>query len=234
MPISTRSDFHDWTPGERLSSRTAVVRTRMPGGVGGAASRGAPLSRLRILHHRALRVRVGAEHATIARLPFHGNATRSTLVEVEIVVGGHRLRRIVVTGRARDRRNKLSHVPGLSRRLARSSTSKDYTPPTDNGTSLDRDDGFGRSSILPAPASLKAPCVFHRRFWKRTCPRNPRLSLPCRPSGEVCVRHGDLGRFVAPYGVSAFSKVHPLESRDNQPCVMRGLRFLSPVARPQA
>src|SRR3954451_24271282 len=32
--------------GNRLIRRTAVVRTRMPGGVGGAAPRGAPLSRL--------------------------------------------------------------------------------------------------------------------------------------------------------------------------------------------
>ena len=33
--------------GNRLIRRTAVVRTRMPGGVGGVAPRGAPLSRLR-------------------------------------------------------------------------------------------------------------------------------------------------------------------------------------------
>src|SRR3954471_24584472 len=38
--------------GNRLIRRTAVVRTRMPGGVGGAAPRGAPLSRLMRVHQR--------------------------------------------------------------------------------------------------------------------------------------------------------------------------------------
>src|SRR3954463_8268084 len=39
--------------GGRLIRRTAVVRTRMPGGVGGAASRDAPLSRLRAVRGNA-------------------------------------------------------------------------------------------------------------------------------------------------------------------------------------
>ena len=69
---------------------------------------------VRILHRRTLLVPVGAEHAAIAALRFHGDTTRATLVEVDAVVGGHRLRRIVVTGRARDRRNKLSHSLGSS------------------------------------------------------------------------------------------------------------------------
>src|SRR3954466_12331202 len=37
--------------GNRLIRRTAVVRTRMPGGVGGVAPRGVPLSRLRAPAH---------------------------------------------------------------------------------------------------------------------------------------------------------------------------------------
>ena len=44
---STRSAFLDLAaPPTRLTNRTAVVRTRMPGGVGGEPPRGAPLSRL--------------------------------------------------------------------------------------------------------------------------------------------------------------------------------------------
>ena len=43
---SSRAALHG-NAGGRLIRRTAVVRTRMPGGVGGAASRDAPLSRLR-------------------------------------------------------------------------------------------------------------------------------------------------------------------------------------------
>src|SRR4051794_2397709 len=38
---------------QRVIRRTAVVRTRMPGGVGGVASRGAPLSRLDGAEHGA-------------------------------------------------------------------------------------------------------------------------------------------------------------------------------------
>ena len=88
---------------------------------------------VRILHRRTLLVRVGAEHAAIAPLRLHRDATRSTLVEVDAIFGGHRLSRIVVTGRARDRRNKLSHSRGSSS-LSNSPTLEDYTPPTDSGT----------------------------------------------------------------------------------------------------
>ena len=42
---STRSDCRISSGHDRSPGRTAVVRTRMPGGVGGAAPRGAPLSR---------------------------------------------------------------------------------------------------------------------------------------------------------------------------------------------
>ena len=45
MLTSNRSGSHPWSRSDGLTSRTAVVRTRMPGGVGGAEPRGFPLSR---------------------------------------------------------------------------------------------------------------------------------------------------------------------------------------------
>ena len=51
---------------------------------------------VRILHRRTLLVPVGAEHAAITALRFHGDTARAALVEVDAVVGGHRLTRIVV------------------------------------------------------------------------------------------------------------------------------------------
>src|SRR5262245_56583372 len=54
---------------EGLIRRTAVVRTRMPGGVGGAASRDAPLSRLTAASTTAGCVDSGATHfASLVRV----------------------------------------------------------------------------------------------------------------------------------------------------------------------
>ena len=55
-PCRTTSSMLSVSPeysvsGRAQLSRTAVVRTRMPGGVGGAASRGVPLSRSILLNH---------------------------------------------------------------------------------------------------------------------------------------------------------------------------------------
>src|SRR3954471_22748093 len=56
--------------GECLIRRTAVVRTRMPGGVGGVAPRGAPLSRL---------TRVGPSETIIIGCRGHPTALLSPL-----------------------------------------------------------------------------------------------------------------------------------------------------------
>src|SRR5271155_200045 len=64
--------------GGRLIRRTAVVRTRMPGGVGGVASRDAPLSRLntssavRRSHRRATQRPANPATAEFWLAPRHG------------------------------------------------------------------------------------------------------------------------------------------------------------------
>ena len=59
--------------GGRLIRRTAVVRTRMPGGVGGAAPRGVPLSRSTVL--------------TLTRIIHEAGKQRHRIVENQLVSG---------------------------------------------------------------------------------------------------------------------------------------------------
>ena len=71
--------FHGDTGG-RLIRRTAVVRTRMPGGVGGVASRGAPLSRLTAPARRCRRKTSGRKRPDKSTTPPAGR-TGSRLFE---------------------------------------------------------------------------------------------------------------------------------------------------------